>query len=212
MQDGETRALKVIIKGDVHGSVEALHSALEGLSTNEVKLGCIRAATGAIIEDDVNLAAASNAIIIGFHVRPTARAMKIAESEDVEIRRYNVIFEAVDDIKAAMEGLLAPDIVESVVGQVEVRDTFKVPRIGVIAGCMVTSGYITRKTKVHLLREDVVIHTGGISSLKRFKDDVKEVKEGYECGVGLEKFTDLQKGDILEVFEVKEVTKKLGRQ
>lgn len=210
MQDGAIRELKVIIKGDVHGSVEALQSTLEGLSTNEVKLICIRAAAGAIIEDDVNLAAASNAIIIGFHVRPTPRAMKIAELESVEIKRYNVIFEAVEDIKAAMEGMLAPEFVETAVGQVEVRETFKVPKIGIIAGCMVTSGYITRKTKVHLYRDNVVVHTGNLASLKRFKDDVKEVREGYECGIGLEKFTDIQVGDIIEVFEVKEVTKKLG--
>ena len=210
IQDGDIQELKVIIKGDVHGSVEALKTTLEKLSTKEIRLVCIRAAAGAIIEDDVNLAAASEAIIVGFHVRPTPKAQMIAEREKVEIRKYNVIYDAVEDIRDAMEGMLAPDFEEQVVGQVEVRETFKVPKIGTIAGCMVTSGYITRKSQVHLIREGVVIHTGGLGSLKRFKEDAKEVKEGYECGVGLDNYTDIQVGDIFEVFEMKEIAKKLG--
>ncbi len=210
IQDGDVQELKVIIKGDVHGSVEALQATLEKLSTSEIRLVCIRSAAGAIIEDDVNLAAASDAIIIGFHVRPTPKAQTIAEREKVEIRKYNVIYDAVEDIKAAMEGMLAPDYEEVAVGQVEVRETFKVPKIGTIAGCMVTSGYITRKSQVHLIRDNVIIHTGGLASLKRFKDDAKEVKEGFECGVGLEKYTDIQVGDVFEVFEMKEIAKKLG--
>ena len=210
IQDGDVQELKVIIKGDVHGSVEALQATLEKLSTKDIRLICIRAAAGAIIEDDVNLAAASEAIIIGFHVRPTAKAQTIANREKVEIRKYNVIYDAVEDIKAAMEGMLAPDFEEQTVGQVEVRETFKVPKIGTIAGCMVTSGMITRKSQVHLIREGVVINTGGLVSLKRFKEDAREVKEGYECGIGLEKFIDVQVGDILEVFEMREIAKKLG--
>ncbi len=210
IQDGDVQELKVIIKGDVHGSVEALQASLEKLSTAEIRLVCIRAAAGAIIEDDVNLASASDAIIIGFHVRPTPKAQTIADREKVEIRKYNVIYDAVEDIRSAMEGMLAPDFEENVVGSVEVRETFKVPKIGTIAGCMVTSGYITRKSQVHLIRDGVELHTGGLSSLKRFKDDVKEVKEGYECGVALEGYTDLKVGDIFEVFEVKEIAKKLG--
>jgi translation initiation factor IF-2 len=210
IQDGDVQELKIIIKGDVHGSVEALQATLEKLSTKEVRLVCIRAAAGAIIEDDVNLAAASEAIIIGFHVRPTAKAQTIANREKVEIRKYNVIYDAVEDIKSAMEGMLAPDFEEVSVGQVEVRETFKVPKIGTIAGCMVTSGKITRKSQIHLIREGVEIHTGGLASLKRFKEDAKEVKEGFECGIGLENFADIQVGDILEVFEMKEIAKKLG--
>ena len=210
IQDDDVQELKVIIKGDVHGSVEALQASLEELSTKEIRLVCIRAAAGAIIEDDVNLATASEAIIIGFHVRPTAKAQTIAEREKVEIRKYNVIYDAVENIKDAMEGMLAPDFEEASVGQLEVRETFKVPKIGTIAGCMVSSGYITRKSQVHLLRESVIINTGALASLKRFKDDAKEVKEGYECGVGLENYTDIQVGDVIEVFEMKEIAKKLG--
>ena len=210
IQDGEIQELKVIIKGDVHGSVEALQSTLEKLSTNEIRLVCIRSAAGAIIEDDVNLAAASDAIIIGFHVRPTAKAQLIADREKVEIRKYNVIYDAVEDIKAAMEGMLIPDLEEQATGEVEIREIFKVPKIGTIAGCMVTSGTVTRKSQVHLIREGVVIHTGGLVSLKRFKDDAKEVKEGFECGIGLENYSDIRVGDKLEVFIMKEIAKKLG--
>ncbi len=210
MQEGELQELKVIIKGDVHGSVEALKNTLEDLSNEEIKLVCIRAAAGAIIEDDVNLASASNAIIVGFHVRPTARALTVAEKLNVEIRKYSVIFEAVADIKAAMEGLLTPDIEDIAIGKVEVRETFKVPKIGTIAGCMVTSGVIRRKSKVNLIRDSVVVHSGNLSSLKRFKDDAQEVKEGYECGIGLDQFSDIQIGDVIEVLEVREISKKLG--
>ena len=210
--EGSLQELKVIIKGDVHGSVEALKSALEKLSNDEIRLVCIRDEVGAITEDDVNLAAASNAIIIGFHVRPIAKAQQIAEREKVEIRKYTIIYDAVEDIKAAMEGMLSPEYEEITVGKLEVRETFKVPKIGTIAGCMVLSGYITRKSQVHLIRDNVEIHTGPVSSLKRFKEDVKEVKEGYECGVGLENFNDLKEGDIMEVFEMKEIARKLDEQ
>ncbi len=205
----EYKEFKVIIKGDVHGSVEALKIALEKLGNEEVNLVCIRAAAGAIVEDDVNLAAASDAIIIGFHVHPTPRAALVADRENVEIRKYNVIFEVVDDITKAMEGMLAPDFEETSIGRAEVREIFKVPKIGTIAGCMITSGIIKRKSLVHILRDDAVIHTGVLASLKRFKEDVKEVREGYECGIGLEQFPDLQVGDVLDVFENREVVRKL---
>ena len=210
IQDGEVQELKVIIKGDVHGSVEALKATLEKLSTKEIRLVCIHAAAGAIIESDVTLAAASNAIIIGFHVRPTAKAQAVAEQEKVEIRKYNIIYDAEQDIKSAMEGMLAPELSEEVVGRVQVREIFKVPKVGLVAGCMVLSGTVSRKSNVHLIREEIEIHTGVVSQLKRFKDDAKEVREGFECGISLEKFQDIQVGDEMEVFEMKETARKLG--
>ncbi len=209
IQEGELLELKVIIKGDVHGSVEALKNALEKLSTKEIRLHVIHAAAGAIIENDINLASASNAIIIGFHVRPTPKAQALAEKEKVDIRKYNIIYDVVEDVKSAMEGLLAPELQEMNIGTVEVRDLFKVPRIGVIAGCYVTRGKVKRGSSIHIFRDGIEIHTGKISSLKRFKDDAKEVAEGYECGIGIENFDGLQVGDIFEVFEVKEIARKL---
>lgn len=210
IQEGGVQELKVIIKGDVHGSVEAIQSALEKLSTKEIRLNVIQATAGAINESDVMLGAASNAIIAGFHVRPTPKAQLLAEQEKVEIRKYSIIYDVVEDIRDAMEGMLAPDLKEEQIGAVEVRETFKVPKIGTIAGCMVTEGEVRRNAKIHLVRDGIVVFTGGISSLRRFKDDVKEVKSGYECGIGLENWTDLQVGDSMEVFVVKEVAKKLG--
>ncbi len=210
IQDGEVQELKVIIKGDVHGSVEALKATLEKLSTKEIRLVCIHAAAGAIIESDVTLAAASNAIIIGFHVRPTAKAQAVAEQEKVEIRKYNIIYDAEQDIKSAMEGMLAPELSEEVVGRVQVREVFKVPKVGLVAGCMVLSGTVSRKSNIHLIREEIEIHTGVVSQLKRFKDDAKEVREGFECGISLENFQDIQVGDEMEVFEMKETARKLG--
>jgi translation initiation factor IF-2 len=210
INDGAVQELKVIIKGDVHGSVEAIQSALEKLSTAEIRLTVIQSMAGAINESDVMLAAASNAIIIGFHVRPTPKAQALAEQEKVEIRKYSIIYDVVDDIRLAMEGLLAPELKEEQIGTVEVRDTFKVPKIGLIAGSYVTSGEIKRNAKVHLVRDGIEIYTGSISSLRRFKDDAKEVKSGFECGIGLENWTDIQVGDVMEVFVVKEVAKKLG--
>lgn len=209
IQDGEIQEFKVIIKGDVHGSVEALQTALEKLSTSEIKLIVIHASAGAIVENDINLAVASNAIVIGFNVRPTPKAQTLADKEKIDIRKYNIIYDAVDDIKSAMEGMLSPDLREDVIGRVEVRETFKVPKIGVIAGCYVLSGQVKRNSSVHVLREDTVIHTGKINSLKRFKDDVRTVESGYECGIGVANFQNIQTGDILEVFETVEVKKKL---
>lgn len=201
----------VIIKGDVQGSVEALQGVLEKLSTDEINVNVIRAAAGAIIESDVTLASASEAVIIGFNVRPTPRAQALAEQERVEIRKYNVIYDVVDDIKAAMEGLLSPEIKEVDIGKVEVRDTFKVPKIGIIAGCYVLEGKIKRNSLVRVIRDSIQISKDliKIASLKRFKDDAKEVAEGYECGVGLENWQDLQVGDILEIVETEEVKRKL---
>ena len=204
MHDGTIQEFNVIIKGDVQGSVEAVQHSLEKLSNNEIRLNAIRASAGAIIEDDINLAIASNALVLGFNVRPTPRAQSLAEREKIEIRKYNIIYDAVDDIRDAMEGMLAPIRTEVVIGQVEVRDIFKVPKIGTIAGSYVTSGKVRRNAQVNVIRESIKVHSGKITSLKRFKDDAKEVVEGFECGVGIENFQDLRVGDILEVIDVVE--------
>ena len=209
IQEGEVQELKVIIKGDVQGSVEALKNTLEKLSTSEIRLHTIHASVGAIVENDVNLASASDAIIIGFNVRPTAKAALLAEQEKVEIKRYNVIYHAQEDIKAAMEGMLSPELKEEQIGTVEVRDTFKVPKVGTIAGAYVTDGSVKRNSVCRVYRDDVEIFNGKISSLKRFKDDAKEVEKGFECGIGLENFNDIQVGDIIEVYEIKEIARKL---
>ncbi len=209
IQEGEVQELKVIIKGDVHGSVEALQSSLEKLSTPAIRLSVLRAAAGAVNESDVMLASASDAIIVGFHVRPTPRIQTLAEQEKVEIRKYNVIYDVVDDIKNAMEGLLAPEFREKTIGTAEVRETFKVPKIGVIAGCYVTTGVVRRNASAHVTRDGVELYTGKISSLKRFKDDAREVGSGYECGIGIENFNDLKPGDVIEAYEVEKIAKRL---
>ena len=209
IQEGEVQELKTVIKGDVHGSVEAVQTALEKLSTPAIRLSVIHAAAGAINESDVMLASASNAIIVGFHVRPTPRAAELAEREKVEIRKYNVIYDAVDNIKAAMEGLLAPSYEEETIGQAEVREVFKVPKIGLIAGSYVTSGTVRRNAQAHVIRDGIQVYTGKISSLKRFKNDAKEVEAGYECGIGVENYNDVKVGDVLEVFEMKQIAKTL---
>lgn len=210
IQEGAIQELKVVIKGDVHGSVEALQSALEKLSTREIRLTAIHASAGAINEGDIMLASASNALVVGFHVRPTPRAQQLAEREKVEIRKYSIIYDAVEDIRSAMEGMLAPDLQEQTVGAVEVRETFKVPKIGIVAGCYVTEGKVQRNANVRVFRDSVQIHEGTINSLKRFKDDVREVDSGYECGIGISNLQDVQVGDTLEIFVVKEVAKKLS--
>ena len=212
IQKGDTEELKVIIKGDVHGSVEALQTALEKLSNEDISLSVIHASAGAIIENDINLATASNAIIIGFHVRPTPKALELAEQEKVEIRKYNIIYDAVADIEAAMEGMLKPELKEQVVGKAEVRDTFKVPKIGVVAGCYVTSGKITRNGQCHVFRDGIEILAGKITSLRRFKDDAREVETGFECGIGIESYLDVRVGDEIEVFEIREIAKKLKQE
>jgi translation initiation factor IF-2 len=209
IKDGEVQELKVIIKGDVHGSVEAIENALERLSTPVIRLNVIYASAGAINERDVMLASASNAIIVGFNVRPTPTTQSLADQEKVEIRKYNVIYEVVDDIKAAMEGLLAPEISEQTIGTAEVRNLFKVPKIGVVAGCYVTSGKIRRGTSARVVRDGREIYAGKVASLRRFKDDAREVEEGYECGIGIENFNDIKVGDIIEAYEQVELAKTL---
>ncbi len=210
IKQGEIQELKVIVKGDVDGSVEALKTTLEKLSTDEVKLTVISAAAGAINDNDVLLAAAYNAIVVGFHVRPMTSSMQIAEREKVQIKKYNIIYDAIEDIKSAMEGLLAPELKEELLGIAEVRNTFKVPKIGLIAGCYVNSGKIRRGAQIHLIRDGIEIYQGKISSLKRFKEDAKEVETGFECGIGIENYNDLKVGDQIEAFEVKEFAKKLN--
>jgi translation initiation factor IF-2 len=209
ISQGEIKELKVIIKGDVHGSVEALKGMLEKLSTKEVHLNAIRAAAGAITEDDVMMASASNAIIIGFNVRPTPNAKQLAEREKVDIRKYNIIYRAQEEIKQAMEGLLAPEIKEQEVGKAEVRSIFRVPKVGIVAGCFVTEGVVKRNCQVRVIRDSIEIFQGNLSSLKRFKDDVKEVAAGYECGIGIENCNDLKESDTLEFYEMVEVARTL---
>lgn len=209
ISQGEIKELKVIIKGDVQGSVEAIKGMLEKLSTKEVHLNAIRAAAGAITEDDVMMASASNAIIIGFNVRPTPTAKQLAEREKVDIRKYNIIYRAQEEIKQAMEGLLAPEIKEQEVGKAEVRSIFRVPKVGIVAGCFVTEGVVKRSCQVRVIRDSIEIMQGSLSSLKRFKDDAKEVAAGYECGIGIENCNDLKEGDILEFYEMVEVARTL---
>ncbi len=201
--------LPLIIKADVQGSQEALIHALTKLSTSEIKVQVVHAAVGGISESDVNLAIASNAVIIGFNTRADAGARKLAENNGIDIRYYNIIYEAVDEIKAAMSGMLTPDKKEETLGLVEIRQVFRIPKVGAVAGCMVLSGLVRRSAQVRVLRNNVVIHTGELDSLKRFKDDAREVKEGFECGLSLKNFQDIEEGDQLEVFEVKEVARTL---
>ena len=204
MQEGDVEELSVIVKADVQGSVEAVRDALEKLSTDACKLNVIHTGVGGISESDVTLATASNAIVLGFNVRPETKAKSLAETEKVDIRLYAVIYDAVNDIRDAMEGLLAPTLKEKDLGRVEVRDTFHVSRVGTIAGCYVVDGKIIRNAKTRLVRDSVVVWEGKLSSLKRFKDDVKEVGNGYECGIGLENYNDIKVGDIIEVFTIEE--------
>ena len=208
---GEAQELKVIIKGDVQGSVEALKGLLEKLSTSEVRLNVLRAAAGTISEDDVMMASASDAIIIGFNVRPSPAAKQLADREKVDIRKYNIIYRAQEEIQKAMEGMLAPELQEKEIGKVEVRETFKVPKIGIIAGSYVLEGVVRRTSQVRVIREDVEIFQGKITSLKRFKDDAREVVAGYECGIGIENCNDLRIGDILEIYETVEIARTLGQ-
>jgi translation initiation factor IF-2 len=205
MQEGVVEELAVIIKADVQGSVEAVRDALEKLSTDACRLNVLHTGVGGISESDITLATASNAIVLGFNVRPESKAKMLADVEKVDIRLYSVIYDAVSDIRDAMEGLLAPTLKENELGRVEVRDTFHVTRVGTIAGCYVVDGKIVRNAKTRLIRDNVVVWHGKLSSLKRFKDDAKEVASGYECGIGLDRFNDIKVGDIIEVFEIEEV-------
>jgi len=205
IQQGEAKELKVIIKGDVQGSVEAVKDSLLKLSTDVCRLVVIHTAVGGITESDVTLASASDAIVLGFNIRPETKAANLAESEGVDIRLYNIIYDAVADIRSAMEGLLAPTLREKAMGRVEVRETFTITKIGTIAGCYVLDGKIARNAQVRLVRDSVVVWTGKLSSLKRFKDDAREVATGYECGIGLDGYNDIKVGDIIEAFEMEEV-------
>jgi translation initiation factor IF-2 len=205
IQRGEAATLNLILKADVQGSLEALTESLRKLEREEVKLAFVHRAVGGITENDVQLASASNATIIGFNVRPDRKAREMAESSDVEIRTYEIIYKILEDIESAMVGMLAPEYEEVVTGEAEVREVFRVPRVGAVAGCYVRNGVITRGTKVRFLREGVIIWKGTITSLRRFKDDAREVQSGFECGIGLSDFQDLHSGDIIETFEEREI-------
>ena len=205
----EVKTLTLIVKADVQGSYEGLSQALSKLSTDEVKVNIVHAAVGGITESDINLALASKAVVIGFNVRADAQARKLAETSGVQIRYYNIIYDAVDEVKAALSGMLAPEKKESQLGMVEIREVYRISKVGTVAGCYVLEGLVRRGAKVRLLRDNVVVHDGELDSLKRFKDDVREVKAGFECGLSLKNFNDVQKGDQLEVYEIVEVSRTL---
>ncbi len=209
MGEGEARVLALLIKADVQGSQEALVHALSRLSTDEVKVNVVHSAVGAITESDVNLALASKAVIIGFNTRADTAARKAAEASGVDVRYYNIIYDAVDEVKAALSGMLAPEKKENILGLVDVRQVFKISKVGAVAGCMVLEGLVRRNALVRVLRDNVVVHTGEIDSLKRFKDDVREVKAGFECGMSVKNFNDLKVGDQFEIYEVQEVARTL---
>ena len=207
IQAGEVATLNIVLKADVQGSLEAVSEALRKLERDEVKLAFVHRAVGAINENDISLAATTNATLIGFNVRPDRKARELASSEGVEIRTYEIIYKLLEDIGRAMIGMLAPEFEEVVTGDAEVREIFRVPKLGAIAGCLVTSGQITRGSKVRFLRDGTIIWKGAITSLKRFKDDAREVREGFECGIGLSDFQDLKPGDIIETFEEREIAR-----
>jgi translation initiation factor IF-2 len=207
IQAGEVATLNVIIKSDVHGSLEAVTESLRKLESEEVRAAFVHRAVGAITENDIALAAATNATLIGFNVRPDRKVRDLAEAEGVEIRTYEIIYKLIEDIEKAMKGMLAPEFEEVVTGEAEVREVFKTPKVGAIAGCSVRTGVITRGTKVRFLRDGTIIWKGAITSLRRFKDDVREVREGFECGIGLSDFQDLKPGDLIETYELREVAR-----
>jgi translation initiation factor IF-2 len=209
MTEGEVQTLTIIIKADVQGSQEALTQSLVKLSTDEIRVQVVHGGVGGISESDINLAAASNSVVIGFNTRADVQARKLAETVGVDIRYYNVIYDAVDDVRLAMTGMLAPEKREEMLGLVEIRQVFRATKIGTIAGCMVLEGTIKRGAMVRLLRNNVVIHTGELESLKRFKDEVKEVKEGFECGLAIKNYTDIAEGDKVEVFVINEIARTL---
>jgi translation initiation factor IF-2 len=209
LRSGETGELPVVIKSDVHGSLEAITAGLDKISTDEVKVRVLFGGVGAITESDVTLAAASKAAILGFNVRANAQAREMAKRDGVEIRYYSIIYELLDEVKALLSGMLKPEAREVILGHAEIREIFSVPKVGKIAGCMVTDGLFRRNAKVRLLRDNVVIFTGVLGSLKRFKDDVREVKEGFECGMSIENYHDIRQGDVIEAFEIEEVARSL---
>ncbi len=206
---GDFKELNLIVKGDVDGSVEALSDSLLKLSTAEIQINVIHKSVGAITESDVLLASASNAIIVGFQVRPSLQARKLAENEEIDIRMYSIIYQAIEEIKSAMEGMLTPTIEEVITCNIEIREVFKITKVGSVAGCMVLDGKVNRNTKIRLIRDGIVTYTGSLGSLKRFKDDVKEVSSGYECGLNIDGFNDIKVGDIIEGYQEKEVSRKL---
>jgi len=207
IQKGEAATLNLIVKADVNGSLEAVTESLRKLEREEVRLAFVHRAVGRITENDIQLAATSNATIIGFNVRPERKAREMADAEGVEIRSYEIIYKLIEELESAMLGMLAPEFEEVVTGEAEVREIFSVPRVGKIAGCYVTNGTITRGTKVRFLREGAIIWKGEISSLRRFKEDVREVQSGYECGIGLSDYQDLKNGDVIETFEEREIAR-----
>ena len=206
---GNFKELNLIVKGDVDGSIEALSDSLLKLTNKEVQVNVIHKAVGQISESDVLLAAASNAIIIGFQVRPSVAARKLAENEEIDIRLYSVIYDAINEIRDAIEGMLAPEIKEQIVGTAEILEVFKISKVGSVAGCIVREGKIKRNNNVRVIRDGIVVYTGELGSLKRFKDDVKEVTSGFECGMNVDKFNDIKVGDFIEAFEEVEVKKRL---
>jgi translation initiation factor IF-2 len=210
IQSGESATLNIVLKADVQGSLEAVTESLRKLSRDEVELVFVHRAVGAISENDITLAATTNATILGFNVRPDRKSREAAEQQDVEIRTYEIIYKLLEDIEQAMVGMLAPEFEEVVTGDAEVREIFRVPRLGAIAGCYVQNGTITRGSKVRFLRDGTIIWKGEISSLRRFKDDVREVREGFECGIGLSDFQDLKPGDVIETFDEREIARTLS--
>jgi translation initiation factor IF-2 len=209
IKEGQVKELAVVVKGDVDGSVEALSDSLMKIEHEEVKLRVIHSGVGMISEGDVILAGASGAVIIGFRVRPNLNARRLAEKENVDIRTYNIIYNAIEDIRKALEGLLAPEKREEITATAEVREVFKVPRAGNIAGCYVQDGKLLRNSRIRLIRDGIQLHEGTISSLKRFKEDVREVDSGFECGVGVENYNDIKVGDVIEGFKIVEAKRTL---
>ena len=205
IQEGEVKELNLIIKGDVQGSVGALVASLEKLNNQNVKVNIIHTGVGTVTESDVMLAGTSGAIIIGFNVRPSTAVQTMADRDNIQIRTYRVIYDVIDDIENAMKGMLDPEFKEEILGKVEIRNTFKVPGVGIVGGAYVQEGKVVRNAEIRLVRDGIVIHEGKISSLKRFKDDAKEVATGYECGIGIEDYNDIKEGDIIECFHMVEI-------
>jgi translation initiation factor IF-2 len=209
MTAGEKKTLNVIVKADVRGSLEAIQSSLVELGNDEVQVNIVSGGVGGIAESDVTLAMTSSAVMFGFNVRADSSARRLVESEAVDLRYYNVIYDLIDDVKAALSGMLAPELREEIVGIAEVRDVFRSPKFGQIAGCMVVEGTVYRSKPIRVLRENVVIYEGELESLRRFKDDANEVRNGIECGIGVKNYTDVVPGDSIEVYEVKEIARTL---
>jgi translation initiation factor IF-2 len=209
MESGDVSELNIVLKADVQGSIEAIADSLTRLSTSEVKVNIVGSGVGGITETDASLAAASSAIVVGFNVRADATARKMIEAEEIDLRYYSIIYELIDEVKLAMTGMLAPEFRQQIIGLAMVRDVFKSPKIGAIAGCMVTEGVIKRSNPIRVLRENVVIYEGELESLRRFKDDVQDVKKGIECGIGVKNYNDVKVGDQIEVFEIVEVKREL---